>query len=218
MLKMSRKDHIQFVCAFYLIFFAVDAFNVYLNSTGYFKIDNPTLAAIVGLSNRLIIWTLPVLLLLKNPLDYLKLKQNVAKGLLVGLSIGLSLLLLRVLGLYLWKGTIDLDLQLNPHLWLEVILFVGLSEEVVFRGFLLQKIEDISSFWTANIITTLLFILQHIPYWILLHKYELAQLPNLILSVLWLSLLFGFVFKKTKSLWSCIIIHSINNFMVCAVR
>ncbi len=216
---MNKKTSIQAIVMFYCALYLVDAFNVYLSSKGYFKIENTVLSVVFDVLKRLMIWSLPVLLLLKNPFDYLKLNENFLKGVMVGLFIGISLLLLRAGGLYLFKGSVEIDLDLPPHVWWSVIIFVGFSEEVVFRGYLLQKIQEISSFWTANIATTGLFILMHVPYWVFVLKYDFSyDMLSHSLSILWLSLLFGFVFKKTNSLWACIVIHSINNFMTFCVK
>jgi membrane protease YdiL (CAAX protease family) len=190
-----------------------------LESFGYFQIDNTALSVIAGISNRLITWTLPVILLVKNPFYYLKLRHNFSKGVIVGTLVGCLLVFIRILSIYLWKGCVDIDLKLNPHIWFGEIIFVGLSEEVVFRGLILQKIQESSNFWLANIVSSALFILIHVPYWILIQKYELdtAMLQHS-LSIMWISLLLGFVLKKSKSLWACMIIHSINNFMSWTVN
>uniref|UniRef100_UPI00403F8EAF CPBP family glutamic-type intramembrane protease n=1 Tax=Niallia sp. XMNu-256 TaxID=3082444 RepID=UPI00403F8EAF len=42
--------------------------------------------------------------------------------------------------------------------WLNTILLVGVTEEIVFRGFLLRKLMGSFKFWVANTITSLLFV------------------------------------------------------------
>jgi hypothetical protein len=63
-----------------------------LGSKGYFKIENTSISVIFDVLKRLTIWTLPVLLILKNPFDYLKLKKNFLKGIIVGFAIGFVLI------------------------------------------------------------------------------------------------------------------------------
>ena len=123
---MNKKTSIQFIMLFYGALYLVDAFNVYLGSKGYFMIENTSISVIFDILKRLIIWTLPVLLILKNPFDYLKMRQNFLKGFMVGFAIGFVFISLRVLAIYLFKGTVEIDLNLSPHVWWGVIIFVGL--------------------------------------------------------------------------------------------
>lgn len=73
---MNKKSSIQFIMLFYCVLYLVDAWNVYLGSLGYFKIENTTISVIFDVLKRLAIWTLPVLLILKNPFDYLEKKNE----------------------------------------------------------------------------------------------------------------------------------------------
>lgn len=169
---------------------------------------------------RFVIWTLPVLVVLKNPLHQLKLDKHIARGLLVGGSIGLALCAIRSLYLFKVNGAVHLNWALPAAVWWQVILLSGFLEEVLFRGYLLQRIEKLSSFWAANFTTALLFSLTHILYWSVSGTFELLSLSSLppIGSLIWLSLLFGFIFKKSGSLWAPILLHSINNFMASSIH
>lgn len=169
---------------------------------------------------RLLIWTLPVIVLTwkYNPIKYLKLRGNVVQGLIVGVIVGLGILALRALIIYLLKGSIDLNFDIPIGICINVIVFVGLSEEVVFRGYLLQKIEEIASFWAANTVSSILFYLMHFPIWIMVKNLGPMDIVSEIRSMLIISLILGFVFKKTQSLWSCMMIHSLHNLAVIVIR
>ncbi|MBP9723023.1 MAG: CPBP family intramembrane metalloprotease [Gammaproteobacteria bacterium] len=153
----------------------------------------------------------------KNPLKYLKLQNNIKQGVIVGVALGVALCILRCLILYYLNNTFSISLDLPISIWLNIILLVGLSEEIVFRGCLLQKIEAISTFLAANLISTILFIIMHLPVWIIGQNLGIIEILQNTSSILWLSLLLGFVLKKSKSLWACMIIHSFNNFMSLAI-
>ena len=91
---------------------------------------------------RLAAWTLPVFLILMlsrtDPFDYLKLRKGIRRGFIWGVIIGMIIVGLNWIGAGLLKHrwTINFDFGLN--LWIGPVLLVGLSEEVLFRGFFLQ--------------------------------------------------------------------------------
>ena len=89
-------------------------------------------------------------------------------------------------------------------------MLVGVLEEIPMRGFYLQKFESRMGFLKANILSSLLFTS--------LHVFDLIQdEANLVFSLALLfivSLWLGYIFKKTKSLWTVIIVHSIYNLAV----
>lgn len=203
---------------YFLLFYAAYTFDLYLESIGVFAFSNQILSIIVGLLKRFLIWTLPIFLMVKDPLDYLKLRKNIFKNLMIGSVIGCMLGIIKILWLYLFKGSFDINLMLSKHIWVEVILFVGLSEEIVFRGFLLQQINTLTSFWRANFITSFLFLVTHLPYWILIQHAGIGQILQNSFSVVGMILFLGFIFKKTESLWSCIALHSWNNFISEAIK
>src|SRR5438046_6688762 len=49
------------------------------------------------------------------------------------------------------------DLITSPFLWLVAMLFVGVTEEYVFRGYALQSLWRGAGFWPATLITSALF-------------------------------------------------------------
>ncbi|WP_408057169.1 CPBP family intramembrane glutamic endopeptidase [Ureibacillus acetophenoni] len=108
----------------------------------------------------------------------------------------------------------DLDFQLDFHEWLNVVLLVGITEEIVFRGYLLRKLMDSYKFWIANTITSLLFVSIHFPIWIYKGLIEFPTILGTTVSIFVLSMIFGFIYKKSNSLWSVIIIHSLYNLIV----
>jgi membrane protease YdiL (CAAX protease family) len=47
--------------------------------------------------------------------------------------------------------------------YFEKFLVIGITEEMVFRELILKEINRMMSFWKANFITSLLFLLIHYP-------------------------------------------------------
>ncbi len=163
---------------------------------------------------KLSIWTLPVFLLVRfgerqNPLDYLRLSSGWRKGLLYGLALG------AVLSAYLVVVNLPGGFRFDPGFawgkWISGVLLVGVTEEVVFRGYVLQKLATRFAFRWANLITSLLFVLIHVPRWIRDDRLN-SGIVGAALFLVAFSLLLGWVLKKSESLWACMLAHSISNF------
>jgi len=174
--------------------------------------------AIISATIKMIIWVIPVILLVKlveksNPSSYLGLRHNFRKG--IKWAGWISLVFITyfiILNLIVLKNDIDFHIGFNE--WLNTILLVGIIEEIVFRGFLLRKFMELSSFWKANTITSLLFVSIHFPIWFYKGLFEFPYIISSIVVAFVLSIIFGLIYKKTNSLWSVIIIHSLYNLLV----
>jgi len=160
-----------------------------------------------GLSINLFLFVIPVILYLKlkdkvNPLVYLKIKGNSKQGIKVAVIVSsIFIILLIVKNAITGFNSFHLNLGV---LWVNGLL-VGFFEEIPFRGFILQKLSNHMKFWKANLITTIIFVLIHIPTWINSNTDIIRSAINISM----VSLALGYLFKKYKSLWIPIICHSI---------
>jgi hypothetical protein len=87
--------------------------------------------------------------------------NGVVAGLAAVAFVGAGMLVtggMRIHGIAL-HGT---DLVTSPLLWLVAMLFVGLMEEYLFRGYPLQSLWRGAGFWPAALITTALFAGDHL--------------------------------------------------------
>ncbi len=103
-----------------------------------------------------------------------------------------------------------------------VVLFTVLSpatlvEEVYFRGFLLNKFWQTRGFWQANLASSSLFALIHFPGWLALGNFSSPLVVADALGILVFGMVFGWVMKKTDSLWPAYVLHALNNLLVVAV-
>lgn len=157
---------------------------------------------------KLSIWTVPVLLLVS--LDYLRLRRGWRRGVAYGLGLGC------VVSLYLlaidFRGGLGFDPGFAWGKWVSGVLLVGFTEEVVFRGYLLQKLAERLSFGRANLLTSVLFCLVHVPRWIRDGRSVGLGLAAAALFLVAFALLLGWVLRRSGSLWACILAHSIVNF------
>jgi membrane protease YdiL (CAAX protease family) len=176
------------------------------------SLGDTTLAyALINISLRLLVWVLPVFLYLHfidhvDPLVFLKLKENWKRGLLFGLGLSLFIFLGSLLRygapapgrpLFTWNS------------FLSSSILIGFIEEIPYRGFILQKFEQLLGFWRATLIASVLFLGIHLPGWIVLH---LLTTYNVI-SVFLFGIVMAIELKVGKSLWGPIVTHSLNDFI-----
>jgi CAAX amino terminal protease family. len=177
--------------------------------------DRTLVYALLNLTFRSLVWVLPVFLYIRyidgaDPFEYLKLKQHWKRGVIVGLVLtGVNLLgSLARLGMP--------HPSLNSITWNSVLstsILIGFFEEVPYRGFILQKLQERFNFWVANLISSLLFLGIHLPGWISLH---LLRVGNVVV-IFTFGFIMAIVFRYTRSLWSAIITHSLNDFLSAVV-
>ncbi len=210
------KTNKNYIWLYFIIFYALWCIRE-LWLVQYLDMMDSIPKAIISAIIKIAIWVMPVIFLVGimekvNPLSYLGLYHNFKKGLKWAGWVSLVFIFYFViLNLTVLKNNIHLQMGLNE--WLNTILLVGITEEIVFRGFLLRKLMDSYKFWIANTITALLFASIHFPIWF----YKGLSFPHMLSSIITaivLGIIFGFVYKKSNSLWSVILVHSLYNFLV----
>ena len=173
--------------------------------------DRTLTYALVSIGARLLLWVLPVFAYLRfidgcDPVEYLQLRRSWKRG----VAVGLVLSLLNFAGTVVRVGM--------PHLsaanvtWNSVLgtsFLVGLFEEIPFRGFILQKLRERFDFWTAAVISSLLFVGIHVPGWAMLGSLT-ARNAAVIFTI---GFVLAVVFRYSRSLWAPIVAHSLNDFM-----
>ena len=175
----------------------------------YFAPSSETIRSVI----KIIIWGIPLFFICRStkflifkkdnsPLDFRIITKSIIFTSLF--------LLLYVLGL---NQVLNYSISTSISIWfiLNGVIIAPIIEEIVFRGYLLQKLQNNFTFWKANIIQSFLFVCIHFPQWFARGR-EIT-----IFSCSWVLLfgiLLGFLKRKTKWLWTCIIIHSIGNILL----
>jgi CAAX protease family protein len=173
------------------------------------------LYALINIPLRLVIWVLPVFLYLRfidrvDPIAYLKLRQNWKLGVLTGLAFFAANFILSLLAYGIPP------IKPEAFTWNSVLgtsFFVGFIEEIPFRGFILQKLQERMNFWLANLIASILFLLIHFPGWISLHLFTFRG----VIFVFIFGFVMAMLLRYTKSLWSSIVAHSSNDFLAFVI-
>jgi uncharacterized protein len=179
-------------------------------------------ATVVPLLFRLVVWTLPSCLaplaMGKNPIDYLGLRMGAGRGVGWGLVIGVAIVLSNALIVYCLQGRWQMNSGFGWNLWVNGVLLVGLSEEVLFRGYFFRTLAEQLAAWKANAIQAALFLGIHLPGWLMMNQLHFPGALRQCAYVFLIALVMGFMVKKTGSLWSGILIHSLSNFSSFAFR
>jgi len=164
---------------------------------------------LVSIAFGILIWVLPVWGYLRyidnvNVLEYLQLKSHWKRGVIVGLTLSVINFL----------GTVA---RIGPPVWnsahitwnsiLGTSILVGVFEEVPFRGFMLQKLQERFDFATSTIISSALFVGAHVPGWIMLGSLTAHN----VMYVFAFGAVMAIVLRYTRSLWAPIITHSLND-------
>lgn len=137
-------------------------------------------------------------------LEYLRLKENLMKGIIIGSSISIIFIILSIIK-HLILDTNHLSVEFGV-LWIYGLLS-GFMEEIPIRGFLLKKVSTNIGFWKANITTSIVFLMLHFPKWIYLGE---ISFKNIIINF-FMSVIFGYLVEEYDSLWASIICHSTLN-------
>lgn len=104
----------------------------------------------------------------------------------------------------------------TPARWAQLLAqmsIIAFAEEVLFRGFILGKLSRFrpqASSFRPVLISSILFILIHIPGWLYMQGAHAGLLP-LAGSIFVISVVLGVLFQVTRSLWPPIILHLLNN-------
>lgn len=157
-----------------------------------------------------LVWTLPAVLLIKHyECDvHIELKKMFTEkvNFLKYLPVFLIFTVYLLGGAFLQKGKISVSETFGADK-LITVLFVGITEETVFRGWLLNAAFDEKKKWLCVIVNSLMFLLIHFPVWI----HDGVFIENFrnfgFLGIIILGIIFGWTFIKSKSIWVPISLH-----------
>lgn len=203
---------ITVLIVYVIVFYAVwTAWELWIKGMITAAVPNVYLSQLIksGVVKNLV-WTLPALLLVKrfdnevyvgakemfttkvNPLKYLWIFGAFTVYLLVGALVQ--------------KGRIAVSETFGLEK-LIVVLFVGITEEMVFHGWLLNATLGEKKKWIPVAANAVMFLLIHFPVW--LHDgVFIENFRNLgFMSILILSVIFSVTFIKSKSIWIPVTLH-----------
>lgn len=212
----EQKEKIKRIAIYIALFFAAWFVRVLIFLIFDRALPTEDLRSISTFTFRLLVWVVPVFLYLyyidkTAPLKYLKLTTNVKTGLLA--AIGVLFFGFVWQALLLAFGVDQIDTEISFWGIFNGVIIPPINEEILMRGFILDKLREVTVFWKANIMTSLLFVAIHWPGWILIHDNGIGLMLKMSLETFILSILLGYLVKKTNSLWPGMTLHGVNNFI-----
>ncbi|MBN2100459.1 CPBP family intramembrane metalloprotease [Candidatus Dojkabacteria bacterium] len=208
-MKNKAKELLKtsiFIIVFFILWIIRQYIYIHLDMqfTGYFK-------TLLSIALKFIFWIGFSFIYFRyvykeKILDLLKFKEN-RKGILYAVALGVALLVLNMIYNIILTNSM-LNFNLNFRGLLSVAIAAPLIEEVVFRGLILRKLGDNMNFFYANLITSILFVGIHFPGWLIWGDGISLEAAG---SIFLVSLIWGYLYRKTESMWSPIVAHSLNN-------
>jgi len=196
-----------------------------LRATWLFAIDESISSPILkaGYSNmiKFVIWVLPAAAYGywgkgETPQRYLGLSTlPTRRQWLVSLSaIAVFLLAVSASEMFVNGKSISLAALFSTPLPMLILSYLctPLMEELCFRGCVLQEMLELLPPFAATLLTSLLFVGMHLPYWIY-HGRSFQLLMANMAGVFLFSLLAGWLFSLTKSVWPPTLAHTANNLL-----
>lgn len=161
-----------------------------------------------------LIWTLPAFLLIRKYSDVLAVKKDefftwkkeYAKYLLIFPAFAAYILA----GIYLHGGSPAFSITISE---IVTVIFVGLTEELVFRGWLLNATADRNEN-AAIAVNAVMFLMIHFPRWIKECVFVTNMTQLGFISIIVLSVLFSVLFLRTKNILLPISLHMFWDFLI----
>lgn len=138
-----------------------------------------------------------------NSADRFAFKQNAKHGLFVGALVSLVWVFVHL--------NYDFDIPWTIHAWLNVILLSPIAEELLFRRAIIEYMQTNTKIIIAVFSSAILFALFHIPWWVISGEKTFREMGILLAIMIVYGLVFGGLYIRTRSIWSSLIPHAVNN-------
>ena len=137
---------------------------------------------------------------------------NYRGWLLWGGGIGLAIALISFVSNYLNNKSFQPSITFSIAL-LNVLVIAPIFEEFLLRGAVLGNLRQQYSFWQANFLSSLMFVVLHLPGWYFAGSLveNITKLVGGAAAIFGVSLLFGYAVKRSDSVIAGMLAHFLNN-------
>ena len=168
---------------------------------------------------KLLVWTFPALLLVKHfePEMQVGLKQMFTNKVPLTWVLIWSLIFILLSSRGLVSGIMHGTLHINPDFWKPAsvyLLAVGISEEAVFRGWMLNATAKHEKDWKMIALNAVMFLCIHFAGWIQKGRFVGAFTGFGFLTILLFSAVVSICFLKHKNLLLPVFLHMLYDFML----
>ena len=202
-----------------LLFFAIWSIRELVIQPVFLSPLDNIYSELIGEAIKLLVWTLPAILLIKyfrNDMQ-IGLKEMFTTKLKWFKDAPMILFVfVPILQAFVAQRTLVIDPYLDPTRLIGGVLFVGITEEIVFRGFLLNAFLKKLEMKRAIALNEVFFVLIHYPIWIYNGLGVTAILTSSI-SVFVIGAFFSYSFIKTRNIFVPIVLHMVWNLLVISL-
>lgn len=97
-------------------------------------------------------------------------------------------------------------------------LVIALSEEFLYRGYLQTRLAAYYGENLGLLYATIIFAVMHIPQYMVDNNYGIGNALVQCISLLPISFVYGYLYKKTQNLTSCVMLHTFCNWIIFAIN
>ena len=168
---------------------------------------------------KVCVWTVPALLLVKRfePEMQVGLKQMFTNKVPLKWVLIWSLIFILLSSSSLMRGIMHGTLHINPEFSLVkelFLIFVGITEEAVFRGWMLNATAKHEKDWKMIALNAVMFLCIHFAGWIHKGMFVSAFTGFGFLTILLFSVVVSICFLKHKNLLLPVFLHMLYDFML----
>ncbi|MBR3970820.1 MAG: CPBP family intramembrane metalloprotease [Ruminococcus sp.] len=164
-----------------------------------------------------LLWTLPAIALIKYFKDdmYISLKEMISTkvNVLKYLPVFIIFTIFLLCNSFVLNGKIAISENFGMD-DIIIFIFVGLTEEMVFRGWLLNATIRDDKKWQAVLINSLMFLVIHFPIWIHDGIFITSFTSFGFVTILILSIIFSWSFIKSRNILVPIALHTYWDLLV----
>ena len=204
----------------FIVFYAVWAcWALFVKPALKTAVGDNILTETIGCAVKVLVWTVPALLLVKRfePEMHAGLRQMFTQKVPLKWVLFWTLLFTLLVSRTVFRGIFGGTLHIAPDFLSKGSLYlivVGITEEAVFRGWMLNATAKGVSDWKMILLNAVLFLSIHIPGWYRKGMLVGAFTGMGFLGILLFSVLVSICFLKHKNLLLLVFLHMLYDFII----
>lgn len=220
MITREKKLTVLHIIVYLIIFFVLWSIRELVIQSVFLSPLNPIASELIGEAIKLLVWTLPAILLIRHFHNdmWISLKEMFTSKIQWSRDYYILLVIILIpIAQFIRAGLASGEFGFNPDIvpirLVGAVLFVGITEEIVFRGFLLNAFLKKMKMEYAIALDAVLFTLIHYPIWIY-RGFEVSDIATASIQVVVISVGFAYSFIKTRNILVPIALHMMWNLSI----
>ncbi|HCM89230.1 MULTISPECIES: CPBP family intramembrane glutamic endopeptidase [Vagococcus] len=211
---MIREKKLNSLAMYVILFFVI--WTIYeLLVKPYISLKlSPITGTLIQTVIKLSVWSLPSYLLIKKnknlPIPFPEI-YNTKIDWKKWTTLALGMILYLLIGSYFQYGNLEIRNSFKLITVINSVLFVGITEELVFRGLILNTLLIKFNKWLVIVVSSVLFLMIHFPVWIQTNTFSANLSSGGFVQVFILGIIFSLSFIKSRNIFVPIMLHMVWN-------